>query len=162
MTHIVKRVMWVSRLWRGQLVKFPGNASNVPGSFEQADPFGRLKDQVTTIPAEEWPRNWRGVDFRPRNVMNFEIEEAQCGLELSPDYLIGIMLPAGRKRWRALMTMRPDRRTQKNLCRVRQLSNGRIGPLLNYRRAALMMNEQKRPILLGSGAVGQHETGASA
>jgi hypothetical protein len=122
-THIVERVVRVSG-WRGnQLVEFPGDASNVSGPFKQADPFGRLKDQVATVPAEEGPRDRRSVNFRPRDIKHFDVEVAQSALELSPGYLVGIMLPTRRKGRAIIQAIGRHCRAQENFGRVGQISN---------------------------------------
>ncbi len=145
--HIFERVRRASRVGRDEPVEFPGDTGNVFDPFEQADPFGRLKNQVTTVPTEESSRNRSCVDLRPQNVMDFEAEIVQCNFEFSACYLIGIMLPTGRKGYSMMMLFRPNCRTQKNLCQLRRalrLDHCGFGASID---AALMMNEGMRPTL---------------
>lgn len=118
--HIFERVRRAS-CGRDEPVEFPGDAGNVLDPFEEADPFGGLEIQVTTVPAQELSRDRRGVDLRTWNIMDFEAEVVQCSCEFSPRYLIRIMLPTERKGCSMMMPVRPNCRTQKNLCQLQAL-----------------------------------------
>jgi hypothetical protein len=82
---------------------------------------------MTTVPAEEPSRDGRGVDLWTWNIMDFEAEVVQCSCEFSPRYLIGIMLPTESKGCSMVMPVRPNCRTQKNLCQLRALRLNHCG-----------------------------------
>jgi hypothetical protein len=115
--HIGERVLLAKFFSCRQLVEFPGDPGNVPDAFEQADPFGRLEDQVTRGLVEERARNRRGINLRPRDVVEFDIETVQHRLELTPCDIVRIMLPAGYERRPALL---PDCRAEKNFYPLHQ------------------------------------------
>jgi hypothetical protein len=54
--------------------------------------------------------------------MDFEAEMVQCNFEFSACYLIGIMLPTGRKGRPIRAALRRIRGTQKDLWQLRQAS----------------------------------------